>query len=56
MILFDQVAVKVLEKDKIKEGDSLERVNREINLLKNLKNDNVIQLYEVNDSNPENRG
>lgn len=42
-----KVAVKVLEKNKIKEGDSLERVNREINLLKNLKNENVIQLYEV---------
>ena len=43
----NKVAVKVLEKDKIKEGDSLERVNREINLLKILKNENVIQLFEV---------
>jgi len=41
------VAVKVLEKDKIKDMDDVERVEREIFILKRIKHPNVIRLYEV---------
>lgn len=39
--------MKILEKNKIKDEDSVERVNREIMFLKKLKNENIIKLYEV---------
>jgi len=42
--------VKILEKSKIKDEDSIERVNREIMFLKKLKNENIIKLYEVNNT------
>lgn len=42
-----QVAVKILEKDKIKEYADLERIAREINILKLQRHANIIQLYEV---------
>jgi 5'-AMP-activated protein kinase catalytic alpha subunit len=44
------VAVKILEKEKIKEQADLERVAREINILKKLRHPNIIQLYEVSES------
>ena len=43
----EKVGIKILEKNKIKDVESLERVNREITFLKCLKNDNIIQLFEV---------
>jgi len=43
----EQVAIKILEKDKIKDKSDVERVTREINILKKVRHPNVIQLYEV---------
>jgi serine/threonine protein kinase len=41
------VAVKILEKDKIKDKKDVERITREIKILKKVWHPNVIQLYEV---------
>ena len=41
-----KVAIKILEKNKILDEESMERVRREISFLKSLKNDYIIQLYE----------
>lgn len=41
------MAIKILEKDKIKDKADVERVTREINILKKVRHPNVIQLYEV---------
>ena len=38
----EQVAIKILEKDKIKDKADVERVTREINILKKLRHPNVI--------------
>jgi 5'-AMP-activated protein kinase catalytic alpha subunit len=46
-ITHEQVAIKILEKDKIKDKSDIERVTREINILKKVRHPNVIQLYEV---------
>lgn len=43
----ERVAVKILEKDKIKEQADLERVAREINILKTMRHPHIIQLYEI---------
>ena len=43
----NQVAIKILEKDKIKDKNLMERVQREILILKSLKHVNIIHLYEV---------
>ena len=43
----ESVAIKILEKDKIKDKSDVERVTREINILKKVRHPNVIQLYEV---------
>lgn len=43
----EMVAIKILEKDKIKDKSDVERVTREINILKKVRHPNVIQLYEV---------
>lgn len=45
-----QVAVKILEKDKIKDKKDVERITREIKILKKVRHPNVIQLYEVTSS------
>lgn len=42
-----QVAIKILEKEKIKDHADLERINREITILKKVRHPNVVQLYEV---------
>ena len=44
---FLQVAIKILEKEKIKDHADLERINREITILKKVRHPNVVQLYEV---------
>ena len=44
---FTQVAVKILEKEKIKDKKDVERITREIKILKKVRHPNVIQLYEV---------
>lgn len=46
-LLILQVAVKILEKDKIKDKKDVERITREIKILKKVRHPNVIQLYEV---------
>ena len=41
------MAVKVLDKDKISEVADVERVSREIHILKTVRHPNIIHLYEV---------
>mmetsp|Transcript_3443 Transcript_3443/g.3199 ORF Transcript_3443/g.3199 Transcript_3443/m.3199 type:complete len:173 (+) Transcript_3443:1-519(+) len=43
----EKVAVKILEKDKIMEVADVERVAREIYILKLIRHPNIIQLYEI---------
>eukprot|EP01036_Dinobryon_divergens_P048862 gene48862-65515_t len=47
----EKVAVKVLEKNRIKDQADVRRVNREIKILKKANHSNIIQLYEVFDTN-----
>ena len=46
----EKVAVKILEKNKIKDQADVRRVNREIKILKKTRHSNIIQLYEVIDT------
>ena len=46
----EKVAIKILEKKKILLKEDLERVKREINILKNFNNLNVIKVYEIYES------
>jgi 5'-AMP-activated protein kinase catalytic alpha subunit len=46
----EKVAVKILEKSRIKEAADIRRVNREIKILKKARHNNIIQLYEVLDT------
>ena len=39
--------MKILEKDKISEVADVERVAREIHILKLIRHPNIIQLYEI---------
>lgn len=43
----EKVAVKILEKEKIKDSGDVDRVSREIKILKMVKHPNLIQLYEI---------
>lgn len=43
----EKVAVKILQKDKIKENADVERVTREIFILKLIRHPHIIQLYEI---------
>jgi 5'-AMP-activated protein kinase catalytic alpha subunit len=43
----EKVAIKILEKSKIKGKDDLKRVKREIFLMKKLRHPNITRLYEV---------
>ena len=43
----EKVAVKILEKEKIKDTSDVERVSREIKILKLVRHPNVISLYEI---------
>ena len=43
----DKVAIKILEKDKIKDNSDIERINREITILKKVRHPQVVQLYEM---------
>jgi serine/threonine protein kinase len=47
LIFACQVAVKILEKEKINDQKDVERITREIKILKKVRHPNVIQLYEV---------
>ncbi len=46
----EKVAIKILEKSRIKEAADVRRVNREIKILKKARHGNIIQLYEVLDT------
>ena len=41
------MAIKVLEKDRICDVSDIERVSREIHILKLIRHPDIIQLYEV---------
>lgn len=41
------MAIKILEKDKIVDVADVERVSREIHILKLIRHPNIIQLYEI---------
>lgn len=43
----EKVAIKILEKDKIIDVADVERVAREIHILKLIRHPNIIQLYEI---------
>ena len=43
----EKVAIKILEKAKIKDTADIERVTREIHILKLIRHPNIIQLYEI---------
>jgi 5'-AMP-activated protein kinase, catalytic alpha subunit len=43
----EKVAIKILEKDRIVDVADVERVAREIHILKLIRHPNIIQLYEV---------
>lgn len=43
----EKVAVKILEKEKIQDVSDVERVAREIHILKLIRHPNIIQLYEI---------
>lgn len=49
----EKVAVKILEKAKIVQASDMERVNREIKVLKQLKHPNIISLYEIIETDQE---
>lgn len=42
-----KVAIKILEKKKIKDVNDVERVQREIHILKIVRHPNIVQLYEI---------
>ena len=42
-----QVAIKILEKDKIIDKDDLDRISHEINFLKKLHHPNIIKIYDI---------
>jgi len=49
----EKVAVKILEKEKIIDSSDVDRVSREINILKVLIHPVVVQLYEIIESEKE---
>jgi 5'-AMP-activated protein kinase catalytic alpha subunit len=50
MLTKEKVAIKILEKAKIREVADAQRVAREIKILKRVRHPNVIQLFEVIDT------
>ena len=46
----EKVAIKILEKEKIIGKSDFERIKREIQILKNLRHNNIVQLYNVIDT------
>ena len=47
----EKVAIKILEKEKIVDQSDIERVSREIQILKLIRHPNIIQLYEIIEDN-----
>ena len=48
----EKAAIKILDKSMIKDASDLERVNREISILKKLRHPHVVQLFDVRPSAP----
>lgn len=46
----EPVAIKILEKDKIKDITDVERVSRELHILKLVRHSSIAQLYEIIES------
>ena len=51
IITGEKVAVKILEKEKIKDNNDVQRIIREIKILKSVRHPSVIQLYEIIETN-----
>lgn len=49
----EKVAIKVLEKDKIVDVHDVERVAREIHILKIVRHPVIVQLYEIIETDKE---
>lgn len=49
----EKVAIKILEKEKIHDQKDVERITREIKILKKVRHPNVIQLYEIIETEKE---
>ena len=49
----EKVAIKILEKSRIKDKKDIERISREIKILKKVRHPNVIQLYEIIETDKE---
>jgi hypothetical protein len=47
IITKEKAAIKILDKDMLKDSSDNERVSREIKILKTLRHPNVVQLYDV---------
>lgn len=43
----EKVAIKILEKDRIRDYTELESVSRELHILRSVNHPHVVQLYEV---------
>ena len=41
------VAIKILEKSRIRDKADMERIVREIKILKEIKHENIVKLYEI---------
>ena len=50
---WEKVAIKVLEKEKILDVSDVERVAREIHILKVVRHPHVVQLYEIIETTKE---
>ena len=48
-----KVAVKILVKSRIKDKKDIERISREIKILKKVRHPNIIQLYEIIETESE---
>lgn len=49
----EHVAIKILEKARIKDKKDIERISREIKILKKVRHPNVVQLYEIIETETE---
>ena len=49
----EKVAIKILEKSRIKDKKDIERISREIKILKKVRHPNVIQLFEIIETESE---
>jgi serine/threonine protein kinase len=50
MSALKKVAIKILQKEKIKDKEDEHRITREIKFLKKLKHNNIVGVFEVNKS------